>query len=1458
MKTSRIFYFLLINLLFSGVINTTAQGWVRTLNNGTLTQGITEMPNGDIIVCDAVVSDTFSLPDTSFSIGLYNLRFSRFDPNGKIKAQKIHKDNTSYSVEWCDLTKSNSGDIITIFNRVIFDAQLENYSEYTNSLLKLNSNFDFGWESPIPSFNPNLDPPGFSGQYERILKGKSGGYFLIGKQYRNTRDSSVTVVKRYDENGEEVFTVETNNNYDTQDPTPVSFCQKNNGDFLMAGHRLDSTGNKSFLNYYLPNGDMFWEKTFPGRIVLELIVTDSDEIYVFTSEENYPSNHSPISLLKLDNNGNTLIDKLLSPLPYSDLDLYSFHGFFSSQDNTIIYALPNRNSKEVIFNKIDLSGEFVWQKSFDDFNLPSNLSLRKMHLEPSTDGGFLIFQATGLHPFLIKVDSNGDVYTNEISGRISINYDTCLFNPNFTLEDQVIIIEDDEEIIFTTSNSEGEFSILVDTGSYKIYPGFESDLWEFCQDTFFTNFQSHHTNDTIGDFTLQELVSCPILETTISSPFLRRCFSNTLHVNYCNNGTITAEDAYVEVNIDPRLTVTGSTIPWTSINGSIYTFDLGDIEIFECGDFQINTLLECDSVELGQTLCLEAHIYPDSICTPPDPLWNGSDLRISGYCDGDSVRFIIKNEGAALPTSQDFIIIEDDMVMRFGTTNPLAPEETFEVAVEAEGSTYRLQMDQVPGHPWSRIPGVTIENCGQNGIGGTNTGFVTMYEPDDSADFLDIECIEVRGSYDPNDKEAFPKGVCASHFINDDTELEYKIRFQNVGNDTAFTVVIRDTLSTALDPTTIEPMVASHAYTWALSGTGVLTFTFDNIDLVDAQTNEPESHGFIKYRISQKPGNPVDTKIENKAAIYFDFNPPIITNTVEHLVGEGYLMQQGGNLNIAGKITRDDGLPLDSVKVYLSNNCVTYTNQDGDYLFPNLEAGLDYRIWAEKDEDHANGLTFLDILEYRKTILNFDTLQSVYRYFVGDVNGSQTVTTFDLVLTSKVMAQEVQRFPNVDHCWLFFDATGPYPQTRMDVKGNQIEIKNLQADQMDNNFRAAKLGDLIYEDQLTQVDLNQTLSIGTPPQSCSNLISLPVVLKGDNLEDVKSVSFLVDYDPAQLEIFGLGNGNTTFPDITTILHGNPGKKLVYFDGSGTFKNDIDSLIVGYIYFVPIAEENEPVEVSVDMNNLQAIVETVQQELSIFDVQNSNFLLPAYADLSLNVTAIDIPCDNIGATVCITDQLGNEFASYQWNTGETTSCIALNNSMTVQCWVTDNNGCQNLMSSPVNVVTPDPVAIASVQLTNASAANATDGSISNVVVVGGVGPYTFLWSTGATTTAIFNLAPGYYEVTITDANGCKLVQGYTISYPTSAEDIIANISTADIQPNPVKRNELSILEIQSLKGYEMELEIRDISGRLLSQQDISVRKGKTRVSLEPQKAAGLYLVSLTIEGKAVKTLKWSVL
>ncbi|MBK8340854.1 MAG: T9SS type A sorting domain-containing protein [Flavobacteriales bacterium] len=137
-------------------------------------------------------------------------------------------------------------------------------------------------------------------------------------------------------------------------------------------------------------------------------------------------------------------------------------------------------------------------------------------------------------------------------------------------------------------------------------------------------------------------------------------------------------------------------------------------------------------------------------------------------------------------------------------------------------------------------------------------------------------------AFDPNDKLVTPQGYGDAGAVPVDQEwLEYTVRFQNTGTDTAFTVQLLDTLDTDLDPLTMEVLAASHDLTRIQVDTNnVALFRFERILLPDSNTNQFGSNGFVKYRIQPNAGSPHLTGITNSAAIYFDLNPPVITNTV--------------------------------------------------------------------------------------------------------------------------------------------------------------------------------------------------------------------------------------------------------------------------------------------------------------------------------------------------------------------------------------------------------------------------------------------------------------------------------------------------------------------------------------------------------------------------------------------------
>lgn len=133
--------------------------------------------------------------------------------------------------------------------------------------------------------------------------------------------------------------------------------------------------------------------------------------------------------------------------------------------------------------------------------------------------------------------------------------------------------------------------------------------------------------------------------------------------------------------------------------------------------------------------------------------------------------------------------------------------------------------------------------------------------------------------YDPNDKQVLPEGIGTAHYTLMDEALTYTIRFQNTGNDTAFTVVVRDTLADDVDANSFELISSSHLVATTRYNNGLVTFTFNNINLPDSSTNQIGSNGYVSYRVKVKTGLANNTPINNTAYIYFDQNDAIVTNT---------------------------------------------------------------------------------------------------------------------------------------------------------------------------------------------------------------------------------------------------------------------------------------------------------------------------------------------------------------------------------------------------------------------------------------------------------------------------------------------------------------------------------------------------------------------------------------------------
>ncbi len=388
-------------------------------------------------------------------------------------------------------------------------------------------------------------------------------------------------------------------------------------------------------------------------------------------------------------------------------------------------------------------------------------------------------------------------------------------------------------------------------------------------------------------------------------------------------------------------------------------------------------------------------------------------------------------------------------------------------------------------------------------------------------------CFTVIGPFDPNDKQVYPSG-------NIDTLLEwltYSIRFQNTGTADAQHVYIDDTLDANLDESSFQLLAYSHDPIVQINGNAV-RFNFPNINLPDSNANEPASHGYVQYKVKMKDNLPIGTHISNTAYIYFDFNAPIVTNTVTNTitVAPGH--------TIAGSVLSEAGSPVAGATISLtgSDNETKVTAIDGLFSFDVTEAGS-YYITPSKNNDvtAANGVTTRDILLTRRHILGIQPLGSPYKILAADVDASSSITTSDIVLSRALILGMERAYPNgrlwifVNSDFVFADSLAPYAYE------SSRNYSNITTSYSGQNFIGIKLG-----------DVNNSWDPATPKQGAIGNVQLAMdtytAMPGDEIiipmqvKDFKKITgyqFTLSWDAEVLSLLEINN---------KALHGHYGEQ----------------------------------------------------------------------------------------------------------------------------------------------------------------------------------------------------------------------------------------------------------------------------------------------------------------------------
>lgn len=445
--------------------------------------------------------------------------------------------------------------------------------------------------------------------------------------------------------------------------------------------------------------------------------------------------------------------------------------------------------------------------------------------------------------------------------------------------------------VFGLSNGNGKYEIPLDSGSYQIsqiIPSLNQVIQtQYCpvnNGSYPVAFPSNQ-DTVLGQVFGNNITECPLMNVSVGSTRRRRCSRNTTTITYSNSGFgASAGNSTISLKFPAYVNLINASMPYVyDATSGVYQFAVGAVAPGTGGSILITDSVSCVAGISGTEQCTKAWITPGNTCVPSPPGWDGVNLKVTGQCLGQTPTFIIKNIGSAMTTPRAFRVFVDSL-FAYSSDFILGSNDSVIVQVPVTSQhTSRVEVPQSPYHPFSTFAAATAY-CG--GI----PRFSTLGSSDEDP-IEDVDCMPIRDSYDPNDKTPSPKGNTSAGNIEPKTLIEYKIRFQNTGTDTAYKVVIVDTLPSKLDIRSLEMGAFSHPYQFNVSGKGraILIFTFPNIYLPDSNVNELASNGFVSFRIRPFGTLPLGTSILNSAEIYFDYNEPVKTNQTRNTLFEPVL-----------------------------------------------------------------------------------------------------------------------------------------------------------------------------------------------------------------------------------------------------------------------------------------------------------------------------------------------------------------------------------------------------------------------------------------------------------------------------------------------------------------------------------------------------------------------------------------
>jgi hypothetical protein len=241
------------------------------------------------------------------------------------------------------------------------------------------------------------------------------------------------------------------------------------------------------------------------------------------------------------------------------------------------------------------------------------------------------------------------------------------------------------------------------------------------------------------------------------------------------------------------------------------------------------------------------------------------------------------------------------------------------------------------------------------------------------------------------------------------------------------------------------------------------------------------------------------------------------------------ICKDGRIVSVSGVIATEANAVLENANIALTGSeIVTITDKSGSFDFSNMPLGGHYIVTPEKNDDHINGVSTLDLVMIQRHVLGIEKLNSPYKLIAADANKDGKVTASDLtelrklILGTNVVLTQNTSWRFVDKAYTFYDVANAQGEAFPEVYNIQLLNTDMKTD-----FIAVKVGDVNGNAKAnnlsnqTEVRKNNPLVITTDNKefSAGTLISVPV--KVSDVQNLSGMQFTLEFDNNMLSLTGV-------------------------------------------------------------------------------------------------------------------------------------------------------------------------------------------------------------------------------------------------------------------------------------------------------------------------------------------------